>query len=163
MQTISAAQGKNLQLIFSYKLKIARRAHAEQMRVVNEGVEALAREVAELNKLKNTLAVNSEYMQQDDVSSHPDKMLRAIKYKEQIDYDIERQSFYTSMAQDELANQNSILSQRLAAIQKLEAKLENITRLTKRSLSYKELIEEAELEESFSLSHNRLDNGISYS
>lgn len=122
----------NLEKVYRYKQKIAERSYAEQKAVVQKCIEELVEITEAILLLTTKRANNNEYMRDEDVSSDPVKMVKALKYKEQLEYDTERQVFYQSMAEEELVAQQAVLRDRLAAIEKFKVKIENVHKLVKK-------------------------------
>ena len=117
--------------IYQYKLRLAETEYAKQKQVVEAFRLALKEVTDVIDSLYHQVTNNNEYMSRTDVSSDPEKIVRALKFREQLEYDLERQNFYKSMAEEELESQLQALTDCVSAITKIQAKIENVTRIGK--------------------------------
>lgn len=118
--------------IYGFRQIAARRRYDDQKKVVNNCLQELADISQSVARLHEGKSANSQYMRGANISSDAQKMVSALKYQSQIEYDLERESFYLSMAQDELQTQQARLDSILAEIEKFSAKIESVSRIERR-------------------------------
>ena len=131
MRNSDSKKWNALERIYQYKLRLAETDYSTQKEVVETSRSALKEVTDAIDQLSNEVTSNNNYMNNKDVSTNPEKIVRALKYREQLEYDLERQNFYKLMAEEELETQLQALTVCVSAITKLQAKIENVIRIGK--------------------------------
>ena len=131
MRNTDSKKWNELGRIYQYKLRLAETDYSKQKEVVETSRSALKEVTDVIDQLSNEVASNNTFMQNKDVSTNPDKIVRALRYREQLEYDLERQNFYKHMAEEELETQLQALTVCISAITKLQAKIRNVNRIGK--------------------------------
>jgi len=135
-----------LNKIYLYKKKLAEKAFEEQKVVVAASAAELLEITLSIASFNSNLANNNLYMEKEGVHSDASKMVRALNYKKQIDYDLERENFYRSLAEEDLHTQQLELKKRGAAIEKYKIKMDSLVKLEQRrkikSIAREELAQE---------------------
>lgn len=152
--SLNAKSLKQLEKIYAYKQKKSERAFNDQRLVVNKCIAELTDITETVLGLRSRLADNAAYMKLDEVSSDASKMVLAFKYKAQLDYDIERESFFLGLAQADLETAELELKVKRNLIEKYGIKIEFVSRMSKKARLAKVLLEEMSQEEDFEQTYN---------
>ena len=144
---------KQMLQVYKFKKKVAERRFAEQKKVVEKSAIELADIGASLMTLESGLASNSAHMRESSVCSDAVKMVHALKYKSQIEYDIARESYFLGLAQHDFLTHNAELDSRRSAIQRITVKIDAVANMEKRCnqarLNLAELSQEEDFEQTF--------------
>lgn len=137
----------SLEKIYQVRLKREERGYEQQILRVQKCIEEVQNVISEVLILTENLKANRDYMRDVSAYSDPEKMLKALKYKDQLEYDLERQNFYRTLAEDEFVTQQSLLHERLSAIRKYKTRIEYLHKLAKKYQIAVEMREELAQEE----------------
>lgn len=140
---------RQLDKIYLHKCKIAERLFLQQQLVVAQCAAELADITASVLSFRTLLISNSVYMTDESACTNAKKMMRALKYKEQIDYDIEREEYFRVLAEEELQAQRIALDRRRFAIEKIRIRRETLADKIRKILILKESFNEIEQEDNY--------------
>lgn len=138
-----------LDKVYVYKLRVAEKRVVEQQAVVAQAAAELVNILTSLHSMHSKLAGNSAYMRDEAVSSDPVKMVKALNYKSQVEYDLAREDYFRGMAEDELQTQQHELHQRRKAIEKYKIRRESLEKKVKKISILKQSDDELSQEEDF--------------
>lgn len=140
---------KKLEKIYSFKKLVAEREFEDQRKVVEKSALEVLDITESVFRLESAQKSNSAYMRQEAVCCDAEKMVAALKYKEQIQYDVDRESYFLRLAQADLEAQKLELRRRRSVIQKLDVKSDAVKKNAKKIHLSNAVLEELSQEEEF--------------
>ena len=144
---INSVRANTLQRLYQVKILRAERRVSEQQTAVANAETALIEATASVSALQLDLLKNSEFRNQRDVCSDPRKIVEVLRYREHIEYNLERETYYLHMAEDELADEREELIRRRQALEKIRAKQDASNNLIKKHRSHTDVVRQDALEE----------------
>ncbi len=140
---------QQLAAVYQYKLRVARREFEQQRGLVEQSKAELTDVTAAVVRLEANLHDNATYMRVDEVCSNAVKMVFALKYKAQLEYDVDRESYFLELAEADVREQLQVLSDKRRLIEKFETKIKAVANIVKRVNRSIEVLEEISQEEDF--------------
>lgn len=141
---------KRLNDIYRYKKKNVERLFQQQKAVVATSMAELEEVTGSVNEIKNKLTENASYMREESVCSNAVRMVKALKYRSLIEYDLEREEYYLVVATEELDVQLQELNRRRAETEKMSVKIDNVRNMLARTKVVQQTIDELQQEDEFS-------------
>lgn len=137
----------NLLSVLRVRESRAQLAIVDQQKVVEQARRSLVTAQAAVANLNRQLDENRDYRLQNTVQADPAKICAAISHRKQLDYEMERESYYESLAEEELKDQLLRLKQCRQALEKIKTKLETAENLRKKQIARVDYIRQDALEE----------------
>ena len=144
---INKTRASTLQRLYRLKILRAERRLSVQMEAVKAAENSYVAILQTVTALRTDLLDNREFRQRSDVCADPRKTVEALRYREHIEYNLERETYYLQMAEDELASQQAELTSRKRALQNVSAKNDATLRLIKRQRLQANEVGQDQLEE----------------
>lgn len=106
-------------------------ALSDQKKVVEQCKLVLGQASVKVAGLSKQLTEILNYRQLESVQAEPSKICNAMLHRKQIDYELERERYYESMAGEELHIQLAKLKQQHLVLEKIKVKQERVATLRK--------------------------------
>lgn len=135
--------------IYRYRQIVAQQRYNDQKEIVDKCLAELTEIMQAVVSLQQKSVANKEYRRDGKNNSDALKMVNALKYQSQIEYDLERENFYLSLAQDELVMQEVKLNNILAEIDKMSVKIESLAELKQKHIRAAEISDEVTREDDY--------------
>jgi len=140
---------KHLASIYSYKKTGVERLFQQQQTVVEKSRAELDEVTGSVNHIKEKLAGNAAYMQEELVFSDASRIVKAQKYRTLLEYDLEREEYYLLVATEDLTQQMQELNRRRVEIEKFKEKIEKVKSMLSRARIMRRTLLELQQEDDF--------------